>query len=97
MAVDEWTLEYHLTPGGWVKGTETYFRDVSSEVPRPEDAVETWKAEGYQKSGWGREEALHRCIWHDSSKSEAEREGLRSRFQSPFLPYSRLKSEAATS
>jgi hypothetical protein len=88
MAFDEWTQEYHLTPGGWVKGTDTYFRNVSSEVPRPEDAVETWKAEGYQKSGWRREDASHRCIWHDSSMSEAERERLRSQFPPPFLRYS---------
>ena len=90
MAFDQWTEEQHLTPDGWVKGTSTHFGKVTSgEVTRPADAVETWKEDAYQKSGWGREEASHRCIWYDSSKSEAERDRLRALFPSPFMPYSR--------
>lgn len=89
MAFDRWTVEYHLTPNGWVKGTKTYFDTTDGEIPRPADAIETWKQEGYQRSGWGAEEITHRCIWHAPSMSEDERKRLRSQFQSPFSSRSR--------
>lgn len=85
MAFDKWTQEYHLTPSGWFKGTRTYFDKVQGKaVPRPTDAVETWEEQGYQSSGWARDEYSHHCTWHDSSQSASVREELRSRFSSPF-------------
>ena len=78
---DKWAEEYHLTPGGWVTGTNTFGR---GEVPRPANAVETWKEEGYQKSGRSREEVSHRLIWFDPSIPEEKRERLRAQFQLPF-------------
>ena len=42
MAADNLLTEYHLTPDGWVKGTERQFRTiVGKEVERPQNAMET--------------------------------------------------------
>ncbi|MGH7514771.1 MAG: hypothetical protein ACREOQ_17840 [Gemmatimonadales bacterium] len=64
MAVDRWTLEYHLTPKGWVVGTSTFFDKVEDPaVPRPSDAVETWIEKHYQKSAFSKEEVSFNRTW----------------------------------
>ena len=84
MAVDDLTTEYHLTPDGWVTGTERFFRDVvGEEIERPCSAVETWEYRIYQRSQWSGEERSCRMIWHDAAVPQTEREELRSRFRRP--------------
>jgi hypothetical protein len=84
MAFNEWTAESRLTPGGWKSGAHQYGIASKTEIPRPEDAVETWIERGYQRSGWGREECTHWRSWFDASVPEKERDRLRSQFPSPF-------------
>ena len=88
MAEDNVFTEYHLTPPGWVKGTERYFRDVAGgEVERPQDAVETWERHIYQRSMWSQEQYRVRIVWHDESVGEPNRKELRSRFGMPKGEY----------
>ena len=67
MSFDDRTMEYHLTPNGWVTGTYKYYGNVQGEaVPRPSEAIETWEERCIQKSGWSPEEdCKSREIWHD--------------------------------
>jgi len=74
MAADDVSTEYHLTPEGWVKGTERYFgKSGGNEVERPENAVATWVHRIYQRSIWSQEERSCRMTWHDESTPEEVR------------------------
>ena len=84
MASDNLWTEYHLTPHGWVEGTERFFQNVTKKVERPQDAVETWQQHIYQRSDWSPEETTVSMIWHDPSKSEEERKHLRDKFPRRF-------------
>ena len=89
MAEDNLLTEYHLTPTGWVQGTERFFRRVSQdgEVKRPKDAVETWERHIYQRSMWSRESYSVNRVWHDESVPEPDRKELRSRLGMPKGEY----------
>ena len=86
MASDNLITEYHLTPDGWVKGTEWYFGKIKGgkETERPQNAVETWKSRIYQQSDWSPEDATAELIWCDESVSAEERDRLREKFPRPF-------------
>ncbi len=84
MSVDNWDQEHHLTPRGWISGSSRYYGRVDSEVPRPDDAVETWEEHCEQRSAWSSEDRSHRLIWHDPAVSQADRDALRARFPSPY-------------
>jgi hypothetical protein len=82
MAADDLKTEYHLTPDGWVTGTSKFFGniDAAGEIPRAENAVETWEKHIYQRSQWSSEEVTSAMIWHDPSVPELERDALRATF-----------------
>ena len=82
MAADDLKTEYHLTPVGWLTGTSKCYGniDTAGEIPRPENAVETWKKYIYQRSQWSREEVMLTMIWHDPSVPDLERDALRVKF-----------------
>lgn len=81
MAVDRWSLEYHLTPRGWVVGTSTFFDKVEEPVtPRPDDAVETWLETGYQRSAFSREENTFSRTWVNPAASEDVIRALHERY-----------------
>ena len=81
---DDFGLEYHLTPTGWVKGTERHRKNMGARVTRPESAVETWKWDVYQRSMWSEEQNSVEMLWHDESVSQHERDALRAKFNRPF-------------
>lgn len=84
MASDDLETEYHLTPRGWIEGTERFFGKVQrEEVERPADAIETWVHKIYQRSEWSREERSWHCIWYNPSFEENERKERRSEFPKP--------------
>ena len=57
MAADDYKVEYHLTPNGWVPGTNWYFnRQQGDTKPRPNDTVETWLHHATQSSAYAKEE-----------------------------------------
>lgn len=83
--VDNLLTEYHLTPDGWVQGTEKYFGRVQGEeVERPSNAVETWMSKIYQRSDWSPEDATAWMIWCDPFVSEEKRNAIREKFRRPF-------------
>ena len=86
MAADDVLTEYHLTPAGWVKGTELYFKE-GAKVERPQDAVETWERHIYQRSIYSLEEYRVDIVWHDESVPKSDRKELRSRFGMPKGEY----------
>ena len=83
MAYDRYTVEYHLTTTGWIRGTETYFGKVDKEVAIPENRVETWIKEVEQSSGWSPEDITWQRVWASPSMTEQERNELRAKFPTP--------------
>ncbi len=81
---DDFSVEHHLTPGGWVEGTHRYFGAISRRVERPENALETWEHRTTQRSMWSQEKHHVSMLWHEESVPENEREALRARFDRPF-------------
>jgi hypothetical protein len=82
--VDRYSAEYHLTPRGWVGGSETFFEKSTKEVVPPDDRVETWLKEVEQSSRHSPEEVDWKIIWSDPNKAKDEIERLRSSFPRPF-------------
>ncbi len=67
-ASDEWT-EWHLTPTGWVRGTEKEdFRKIEREPPP--DRVKTVVYRQYLSSPFSRMDETHKVEW--SSRDNAE-------------------------
>ena len=82
---DDYSTEYHLTPDGWMEGTQRFFREISGEeVERPHNAVETWEHRATQRSMWSRESHHVRMLWYDESTAESERKALHAKFKRPF-------------
>ena len=81
---DDFSVEYHLTPGGWVEGTHRFFGRVSKKVERPQNAVETWEHRATQSSPASRENHHVQMLWYDESVPENKREALHAEFQRPF-------------
>jgi hypothetical protein len=85
MAADHWSIEYHLTPDGWVSGTSKTFSKVDGkEIPRPANAVETWEEDCYQRSMWSGDEYSYKMLWSDHSVPEETRRELRNKFPNKF-------------
>ena len=84
MVWDSGWSEFHLTPNGWVPGAQRLLdRMDGSEIPRPPDALETWRHEMRQQSGFSPEEYSWRRMWRDVSVPEPQCEKLRSQFGWP--------------
>jgi hypothetical protein len=84
MAVDRYSVEYHLTPRGWMRGTETFFSKTEKEVAPQDDRVETWLKEVEQTSGYSPEDVDWTLIWSDPTKTKEEIAKLRSSFPPLF-------------
>jgi hypothetical protein len=84
MAIDDLETEYHLTPSGWVEGTERYFGDIQRNVDPPADRVLTMVGRIYQSSGWSPEDRSIREEWRSPTISDADLNALRQKFPCPF-------------
>jgi hypothetical protein len=72
MAADDVRIEYHLTPGGWVRGTRRLFSQVTgAEVPRPAEAVATFEHREYDSSSFGPTSFSVKETWRRSGASDA--------------------------
>ncbi len=81
---DDFSVEHHLTAGGWVEGTHRSFGKVSKKVERPQNAVETWAHRTTQSSPGSQEKHHVQMLWCDESVPENEREELHAKFERPF-------------
>lgn len=66
-ASDEWT-DWHLTPSGWVKGSQETDYSTTEKVT-PEDAVLTMRWHVYQGSAHGRTQRYHEETWAVADRS----------------------------
>ncbi len=64
---NEWT-EWHLTPEGWVRGTEKEdFRTITREPPA--ERVKTVRWHDYLSSRFSKPDRYHSDIWVSSDRS----------------------------
>jgi hypothetical protein len=52
MSFDNFEVEYHLTPKGWIEGSRWYLGAKHRDVPPPKNRVETWRRHSEQSSQW---------------------------------------------
>lgn len=80
MAVDRYTIEYHLTDEGWIAGSTTFFNNEDHHLDRPAGAHETWVFESSQASGWSQEETRWRLAWTNPESPTDHIKGLHSKY-----------------
>jgi hypothetical protein len=80
---DSFSIEYHLTPNGWVRGAESEFGKIDIDIPPPADRVLTLVLSVRQSSGWSKEDVDWSEIWRSPSVTEDELETLKKRFPRP--------------
>ncbi|MEX2381224.1 MAG: hypothetical protein WD490_02480 [Opitutales bacterium] len=83
MAFDRTSVEYHLTPSGWIRGTYAIIGKSDNEVPPPDDRIETWKRQMTQRSGWSKEVVNWSRTWRKPDVPEAEVAALRKEYPRP--------------
>src|ERR1700721_4474825 len=66
-----YSVDYHLTPHGWIEGSST-FGIVNHESPPPSDRIETWSRTAEQSSGWSSEVVSWSRIWRDPATTDEE-------------------------
>jgi hypothetical protein len=70
-ASNEWT-EWHLTPSGWVVGTEKEdFRKIERDPPA--DRVKTVRWHDYLSSGFSKPHRYHSDVWSSEDKDAIAR------------------------
>lgn len=78
-ASNEWT-EWHLTPAGWVRGTEKEdFRRIDRDPPT--DRVKTVSYHDYLSSSFSKPHRYHEVEWSSEDKAEIAR--LEAKFGPP--------------
>jgi hypothetical protein len=67
-ASNEWT-EWHLTPDGWVRGTEKQDFVGRTERERPQDTLLTVVWKEYLSSSFSRMERYHQEVWRSENEA----------------------------
>jgi len=71
MAEDDYKVEYHLTPNGWVRGTSWFFGKLQDEIKqRPNDTVRTCLYHETQSSMYGKPTIIWKEIWSNPDVDE---------------------------
>ncbi len=70
MAYDRDSTTLHLTPDGW-----------SYDDDRPANAVETWRRDVDQASGWSREYVDWTCEWANPDIPREKRDEIRNQYR----------------
>lgn len=83
MSVDHTTDDWHLTPGGWIAGTERFYGVARKTEEPPEDRVETWERDMKQSHAFAKEHVTWRRIWVSSNYTEDERTALLKKYPRP--------------
>src|ERR1700690_3365779 len=79
---DRYSIEMHLTPGGWVEGTASY---GDRPIERPADAVETWLKKVEQSSGFDTEVIDWSLPWKSEAVKAEELSALQTKFPHPRI------------
>ncbi len=75
--------EYHLTPRGWVRGTESYFDRMTKALAPPPDRVETWVRTVTQDPNWIGFEVDWQQVWTSHDIGFEKRRALNRTFPHP--------------
>src|SRR5581483_4210006 len=89
MAGDDFKVEYHLTPNGWVVGSEYFFDKVRVERPIPADRIETWIRREYEPSPWSPTDVTWYLSWPSNGNPNTNKV-LREKFGKPVRDFSGL-------
>jgi len=82
---DRTSAEYHLTPRGWITGTNRYFDKVQgTEVERTSDTVETIIVTSEQTSPWSKQYSYSESVWKSLDISEKDLAALYEKFPKQF-------------
>lgn len=76
MAVDRYTIEYHLTDNGWVSGSTTFFGKEDHHVDRPANAHATWIEETVQGNRYDRESSHSSRTWVNPNSTQEKIDAL---------------------
>lgn len=76
-------VEFHLTPNGWVRGTEWFVGIIQAEITPPPNRILTIVKRVTTSAATGRDEISWRNTWRNTAIPEAEVAAVRSRFQAP--------------
>jgi hypothetical protein len=92
MATDDHETELHLTPNGWVRGSERVNGRPTKTIDPPVDRVETWIEEISDSSeGWDPPTISSKLIWKSPTVSSEVRAELNQRFPRPeYKPWKKL-------
>jgi hypothetical protein len=83
MAHDQSSLEYHLTPTGWKKGSRYHFGTKDRNVTPPQGRVETWIAHTVQGSQLSPDKTHWERVWTSESVDPAVRAKMLKDFPRP--------------
>jgi hypothetical protein len=81
--LDDFEMEYHLTPHGWKRGSEWFFGRIQADTPAPTDRVLTLKKRIYQRSSASSIESAWTTVWRKPEITDEVLVALRARFRLP--------------
>jgi hypothetical protein len=93
MATDEHQIERHLTPNGWITGSEWVNGAQTKKVEPPKDRIETWVEEISDSSeGWAPPTAFSKMVWEATNVPAQVRAELTERFPRPeYKPWKQIR------
>jgi hypothetical protein len=84
MSFDRYDIELHLTPNGWVHGTDRYYGEIEHAEEPPADRVLTVRKQTEQSSGWAPAVVTFNVLWKRPG-AEREIEALKAAHPLPGL------------
>lgn len=84
MAQDDYQFERHLTPSGWVMGSEWVNGAPTKTIEPPSDRIETWiELHEDSSGGWAPPAISSRLVWESPDVSPEVRADFNKRFPRP--------------
>jgi hypothetical protein len=80
MAYDEWEQEYHLTHGGWLRGSFFFGGTLARKIPTPGDRVLTLIRESARSKDALGLETNWRQSWMSKDCTQQQIDGLKQKF-----------------
>lgn len=84
MAQDDYEIERHLTPNGWITGNEWVNGSQTKTVEPPRDRIETWvELHADSSGGWAPPAVSSKLVWESPNVSAEDRAELNKTFPRP--------------